>query len=105
MKTTYIISNDSDINEAYKFFSNHEMENPYEAALHELGYKLNHNTDDGNVHEYILLEKETGKPVYKFMEYMYYRACLEALTELGYSCDKEEDFVGIENKIIPFITA
>ena len=43
------------------------------------------------------------------MEYMYYRACFEALSELGYSCEKEEDYFVIEyamfieaSNIVPF---
>lgn len=107
--TKYIISNDIDSSELYKFNSEVELDNPFEAALEHLGYHLNHKTDDGNVHEYVLIEDESGKGVYQFMEYMYYRACFEALSELGYSCEKEEDFIQSElpkffpkNNIIPF---
>ena len=107
--TTYIISNDLDTREQYTFTSENELDNPFEVALNRLGYHLNHNTDDGNVHEYVLIENESGKSSFQFMEYMYYRACFEALSELGYSCEKEEDFVEFEapkflesSNIIPF---
>ena len=106
---TYIITNDLDPNERYKFSSQEELDNPFERALHEIGYRLNHNTDDGNVHEYVLIEKESGKSVYQFMEYMYHRACFEALSELGYSCELEQDFVEYDqpkfiskSNIVPF---
>ena len=107
--TTYIISNDLDTREQYTFTSENELDNPFEVALNRLGYHLNHNTDDGNVHEYVLIENESGKSSFQFMEYMYYRACIEALSELGYSCEKEEDYFEIENakfieasNIVPF---
>jgi hypothetical protein len=107
--TTYIISNDLDTREQYTFTSENELDNPFEVALNRLGYHLNHNTDDGNVHEYVLIENESGKSSFQFMEYMYYRACFEALSELGYSCEKEEDYFEIENtkfmdatNIVPF---
>jgi hypothetical protein len=107
--TKYIISNDLDSREKYTFTATTELDNPFEAALETLGYHLNHKTDDGNVHEYVLIENETGKSSYQFMEYMYYRACFEALSELGYSCEKEEDYFEIEKQrflkasnIVPF---
>jgi hypothetical protein len=106
---TYIISNDQDPKEFYKFQSDTELDNPFEQALDKLGYRLNHNTDDGNVHEYVLIENESGKSVYQFMEYMYYRACFEALTELGYSCEPEDFYKDLcdsksspKTNVIPF---
>jgi hypothetical protein len=99
MNSNYIIVNEQDPQEIYKFSVQEELDNPFERALEVLGYRLNHNTDDGNVHEYVLIEKESGKSVYQFMEYMYYRACFEALSELGYSCELQENFT---SKIIPF---
>jgi hypothetical protein len=106
---TYIISNDQDPKEIYKFHSDTELDNPFEQALDKLGYRLNHDTDDGNVHEYVLIENESGKSAYQFMEYMYYRACFEALTELGYSCEPEDSYCDLgdtkfssKSTIIPF---
>lgn len=69
-----------------------EVENTdslYETALHTVGYKLHTNVDDGNVHEYMILEKESNQYVGSLMEYMYERACFEALSSLGFSCDDE----------------
>jgi hypothetical protein len=106
---TYIITNDSDISERHKFITEFELDNPFQNALETIGYHLNHDTDDGNTHEYVLIENESGKSVYRFMEYSFYRACFEALSELGYSCDKEDEFMEYDsqklypkNKIIPF---
>lgn len=97
----YFITNNSNSKETYTIDSSFELVNPYEAALEHLGFKLDHKTDDGNVQEYNLLDKETNKPVFGLMEYMYERACFEALSSLGYSCD--EEFIDIENtrKIVP----
>jgi len=61
----------------------------YETALHTVGYKLHSNVDDGNVHEYMILEKDSEQCVGTLMEYMYERACFEALSSLGYYCDDE----------------
>lgn len=69
-----------------------EVENTdclYETALHTVGYKLHTNVDDGEVHEYLILDKESNQCVGSLMEYMYERACFEALSSLGFSCDDE----------------
>lgn len=87
---TYTITNE-DLSEKYEFTSECELDNPIHKALEIIGYRLNHDTDDGDTHEYILIENESGKSVYRFMEYSYYRACFEALSELGYSCEEDED--------------
>jgi hypothetical protein len=61
----------------------------YETALHTVGYKLHTNVDDGDVHEYMILEKDSEQCIGTLMEYMYERACFEALSSLGYYCDDE----------------
>ena len=61
----------------------------YETVLHTVGYKLHTKVDDGNVHEYMILEKDSNQCVGTLMEYMYERACFEALSSLGFSCDDE----------------
>jgi hypothetical protein len=61
----------------------------YETALHAVGYKLDKTIDDGNVHEYNIIDKKTDETVGSLMEYMYERACFEALSSLGFSCDDE----------------
>jgi hypothetical protein len=69
-----------------------EVENTdylYETALHTVGYKLHTKVDDGNVHEYMILEKDSNQYIGSLMEYMYERACFEALSSLGFSCDDE----------------
>jgi hypothetical protein len=85
----YYVTNLADLRETYTFSSSNELENPYEVALNVVGYELDHRTDDGKVHEYVLRDRETKRPVFNFMEYMYYRACFVALSELGYDCSEE----------------
>lgn len=87
--TTYHITNTSDYTEHQIFEST--SDNPYAEALDILGFCLDHTTDDGNVHEYKILDKESRKSVGGLMEYMYYRACFAALDVLGYDC--QEDYI------------
>jgi len=67
----------------------------FEQALNHLGFYLTYSdgtpilTDGDEIREFSLIDSSDNSLVFNFFEGWYENACLKALTELGYSVDKE----------------
>jgi hypothetical protein len=81
--TTYDLYND-ETNEIEEFVIAKDSDAAYERALFQLSARVEPKTSDTNVRDYFVIS-DCGDQLFKFSEYMYERACIEALSLLGYS--------------------
>lgn len=79
---------DDETNEMEEIIEAANFDDAYEAALHQLSFRVEPKCSDSSIRDYFVIS-DCGHELYKFSEYLYERACIEALSLLGYSLFEE----------------
>jgi hypothetical protein len=83
----YELYND-ETNETEEIIEAANFDDACEAALSQLSSRVEPKSSDSSIRDYFVIS-DCGHELFKFSEYLYERACIEALSLLGYSLFEE----------------